>query len=192
MRYEDDPGRFHATVLGLLREHALAVYARVDPKTIALTRPIDLCRAAITPTVRRGYIQLSCGKFAIALGDAHTVIDPLIGQGANTASHSAWVLGAAIRDNYIYDEVFCRRAEQQICAYALPVSEYSNARLRPPQPHVVELMVAAAHDQAIANAFVQGVHHPDRFWEVFSTAEHTAAFLRQFGWQGMPAAARAA
>jgi hypothetical protein len=192
MRYEDDPGRFNATVLGLLREHAPAVYARVDLDAFALTRPFDLCRVAITPTVRRGYIQLPSGIFAMAIGDAHTVIDPLIGQGANTASHSAWVLGEAIRDSDRYDEAFCRRVEEQICAYAIPVFQYSNARLRPPEPHAAELLFAAAHNQAIADAFVNGVHHPDRLSKIFSSPEHTAAFLRQFGWQGRPAAARAA
>jgi 2-polyprenyl-6-methoxyphenol hydroxylase-like FAD-dependent oxidoreductase len=189
MRYEENPGRFQTTVLGLLRDHAPAVYARVDPHAFALARPLDLCHAAITPTVRQGYIQLSSGRFAIALGDAHVLIDPLIGQGANTASHAAWVLGEAIRNSQSFDEAFCRRVEQQICAYALPVSDYSNMRLRPPQPHVVELMVAATQDQAIADAFVDSVNHPDRFREIFSSAEHTAAFLRQFGWQGIPAAA---
>jgi 2-polyprenyl-6-methoxyphenol hydroxylase-like FAD-dependent oxidoreductase len=181
MRYEDDPGRFHATVLGMLHEHAPAVYARIDPDVFALARPFDLCRVAITPTVRRGYARLASGTFAIAIGDAHTVIDPLIGQGANTASYSAWILGEAIRDHRTYDEAFCQYVEQQICAYALPVFEYSNARLRPPAPHAAELFVAAAHNQAIADAFVNGVNHPDRLSKIFSTAEHTAAFLGQFG-----------
>jgi hypothetical protein len=181
LRYEDDPGRYHATVLGLLREHAPAVYARIDPPAFALTRPLDLCYNAITPAVRRGYTQLPCGAFAVALGDTHTVIDPLIGQGANTASHSAWVLGEAICDSPSFNEAFCQRVEQQICAYALPVSEYSNSRLSPPQPHTLELMVAAAHNQAIANAFVDSVNHPDRFWEIFSSAEGTAALIERYG-----------
>jgi 2-polyprenyl-6-methoxyphenol hydroxylase-like FAD-dependent oxidoreductase len=192
MRYEDDPQRFNTAVLGLLRNHAPAVYARVDPYAFALARPLDLGHAAITPTVRRGYIQLSNGRLAIALGDAHVLIDPVTGQGANTASHAAWVLGEAIRDGHTYDEAFCRRFEQQICAYALPVSEACNARLRRPQPHAIELAIAAMHNQAIADLYGDGFNHPDRFWEIASSAERTAALLKQYGWHGMPIATRAA
>jgi len=192
IHYEEEPGRFNATVLGLLREHAPTLYARVDLDAFDVARPLDMCHAAITPTVRRGYVRLPSGKFAIAIGDAHTLIDPLIGQGANTASHSAWVLGETIRDHSSYDETFCRRVEEQICAYALPVFKYSNARLRPPEPHVAEFFVAAAQNQAVADAYTQGSSYPDRLWELFSSPERTAALLSQFGWQARPAAARAA
>ena len=179
MRYEDDPARFEATILGLLHDHAPAIYTRIDAQAFALARPLDLCYNAITPTVRRGYIRLSCGTFAVAIGDAHTVIDPLIGQGANTASHSAWVLGEAIHAGQSFDEAFCAHVEQQICAYALPVSAYSNSRLRPPEPHMAELMFAATQNQATADAFVNSVNHPDRFWEITSSPERTAALIEQ-------------
>ena len=53
---------------------------------------------AITPTARAGYIRLGNGRCVVALGDAHVVNDPIIGQGANTAVHAAWTLGAAIRE----------------------------------------------------------------------------------------------
>jgi 2-polyprenyl-6-methoxyphenol hydroxylase-like FAD-dependent oxidoreductase len=192
MRYEDDPRRFDATVSDLLKLYAPAIYARVDPHAFALARPLDLAHAAITPTTRRGYVRLANDRFALALGDAHVVIDPLIGQGANNASHAAWVLGEAIRDSQTFDETFCRRAEERMCAYMLPVAEACNARLRPPPPHVVELMVAAAHNKAIADAYVEGFHHPDRWWEVMRSPERTAALLRKSGWQGMPGTAKAA
>ncbi len=192
MRYEDDPRGFNAAVLGLMREYAPATYARIDPSTFELARPLDLAHAAITPTVRRGYVQLRNGRFAVALGDAHVLLDPITGQGANTASHAAWVLGEAIRDSATFDEAFCRRVEQQIWSYARPVAEACNARLRPPTAHVAELMVAAAHHKPIADAYANGFNRPDAFWEILSSPERTAAFLKQYGWRGIPAAARAA
>jgi hypothetical protein len=168
--------------------YAPSIYARVDRDAFALARPLDLGHVAITPTVRRGYVGLSGGRFAIALGDAHVVIDPITGQGANSASHAAWVLGEAIVDGEIVDESFCQRVEQQICSYAVPVSDAANARLCPPQPHAVELLRAAGQHQAIANIYSDGFNHPDRFWAILSSAERTAALLREFGWEGMPAA----
>jgi 2-polyprenyl-6-methoxyphenol hydroxylase-like FAD-dependent oxidoreductase len=192
IRYEDDPRGFDAAVLGLLRDYASATYARIDPSRFELARPLDLAHAAITATVRRGYVQLRNGRFAVALGDAHVLLDPITGQGANTASHAAWVLGEAIRDGDAFDEAFCRRVEQQIWAYAGPVSQACNARLRPPAAHVAELMVAAAHHKAIADAYVNAFNQPDAFWEILSSPERTGAFLEEYGWRGIPVAARAA
>ena len=95
-RYEDDPEGFEATALDLLRKHAPPIYELVDPKEFGVTRPLDVLQGAITPTVRRGYTPLGNGKFALAVGDMHLQNDPLLGQGANTASKCAWILGEAL------------------------------------------------------------------------------------------------
>jgi Styrene monooxygenase A putative substrate binding domain len=70
LRYEDDPRRFNATVLALLREHAPAVYERVEPQRFGLTGPLDLHKGAITPVVRRGYLPLVGGRYAVAIFEA--------------------------------------------------------------------------------------------------------------------------
>jgi len=187
MRYEDDPQRFNASLLELLREHAPQIYARIDPKRFGLTRPLDLMQGGVTPTVRRGYTQLGNGKCVLALGDAHVVNDPITGQGANTASRVAWMLGEALSNALVLDEAFCQRMEQQIWAYAEPVARWSNAMLQPPQPHMIELMVAAAQNQPVADAFAGFFEQPTLAWEIMSSQEATTAFLQQYGWQGMPA-----
>src|ERR1041384_523231 len=96
LRYEDNPRHFEITALALLREHAPSIYNRIDLRAFGLTRPLDLLQGAITPMVRQGYARLENGRFAMAIGDVHVVNDPLIAQGGNTASHSAWALGQAI------------------------------------------------------------------------------------------------
>jgi hypothetical protein len=65
----------------------------------------------------------------------------------------------------------------------VPVSDASNARLRPPTDHVRALLGAAAQNQAIADVYAGGYNHPDRFWTIASSAERTAAFLSEFGAQ---------
>ena len=191
LRYENDPQRFDALVLELLREYAPAIYARVDPQAFGLTRPLDLCHAAITPTVRRSYTQLPNGRLAVALGDAHVVNDPLTGQGANAASHAAWVLGQAICGGGDFDAAFCQRVEQQMWIYTGPVTESCNARLRPPTPHAARLLAAAAQHKAIANVYADAFHNPARFWEIVSSPERTAALIEQVDVhrQGLPVAA---
>jgi 2-polyprenyl-6-methoxyphenol hydroxylase-like FAD-dependent oxidoreductase len=45
-------------------------------------------------------------RVATALGDAHSVVDPVVGQGANSASYSAWELGTVIGEDPNVDERF--------------------------------------------------------------------------------------
>ena len=181
MRYEDDPRHFEATALALLREHAPSIYDRIDPRGFGLTRPLDLLQGAITPTVRQGYARLENGTFAIAIGDIHVLNDPLIAQGGNTASHSAWALGEAIVEDFSADERFCRRAAERIWSYARPVVEWSNFMLQPPPPHVIGLLVAAAQNQAIADAYADGFANPLPTWELLRRPERVAALLDTLG-----------
>jgi 2-polyprenyl-6-methoxyphenol hydroxylase-like FAD-dependent oxidoreductase len=178
MRFDNMPREFEATVLDVLRDYAPGVYARVDPDRFSVARPLDVGYAAITPAVRSGYTRLSNGRLAVALGDAHIVMDPVTGQGANKASHASWVLGEAILEADVFDEAFCRRVEQQICEYAIPVSDACNARLTPPPPHVVALLRAATEHQTVADFYSDGFNHPDRVWHVISHQERTEALLR--------------
>jgi hypothetical protein len=110
----------------------------------------------------------------LALGDAHVVMDPLTGQGANKASHAAWVLGEAIRDGGPYDEAFCTDIGRRMCEYALPVSDACNARLQPPPAHVQQLFGAAAQRQPIADLYGHGFNHPDDYWNIVSDPARTA------------------
>jgi 2-polyprenyl-6-methoxyphenol hydroxylase-like FAD-dependent oxidoreductase len=177
LRYEHDPRAFVAAIRGLLREHAPSIDERIDSRRFDLSRPRDVGYAAITPTVRRGFIELGHGRHAVALGDAHVLIDPITGQGANNASHAAAVLSRAIGGAEVFDRAFCQRVERDICAYVVAVSDAANARLAPPTPHFRELLGAAARDQTIADFYADGYDHPDRFWAVASSAAETAAFL---------------
>ncbi len=129
---------------------------------------------------RRGFVQLSNGRHAIALGDTHVVIDPITGQGANNASYAAGVLCEAIRQAHAFDDAFCRRVEQQICCYVVPVSDASNARLQPPTPHVRDLLVAATRNQTVADVYADGYNIQIDSGQSRRAPERTAAFLSEF------------
>jgi hypothetical protein len=181
LRYDDDPQGFEALTLEMLRRHAPAVYERVDPAAFHLTGPLDVLQGAITPVVRRSYAPLGDGKYAVAIGDVHVLNDPVLGQGANAASHAAWTLGEAIAAGGPFDEQFCRRVKGRIWEYAGPVTAWTNAALQPPAPHAIAVFAAAARDKAIADELVDNFNAPARNWAIFGSPEGAAAYLERHG-----------
>ena len=179
LRYEEDPAPFNAAVLNLLQRYAPPIYANVDPEQFGAIGPQHLIQGAITPTVRRAYADLGNGKFAMAVGDVHIVNDPIIGQGANTASHSAWTLGEEIMTHTAFNEAFCKQVEQKLLDYALPVTNWSNAFLQPPPPHIIGLLINAMQNKTVATAFADGFNTPDAMWNVISNPEKTEAFIQE-------------
>ncbi len=174
--YEEDPAGFHRVVLEKLQRHYPMCFERVDPASFALQGPTDLLQGALTPVVREDYVRLSGGTFALAMGDAHCVVDPVNGQGANSASFSAWVIGQAILEDYAFDERFCRRVAREREAFVHGVSDWTNMILNP-EPHVVELLGAMAQSKPLCDAYTQNFNHPDRQWDALATPQRTAAFI---------------
>jgi 2-polyprenyl-6-methoxyphenol hydroxylase-like FAD-dependent oxidoreductase len=176
LRYEDDPGRFNRTVLDTITTHFPMLMERIDSSSFGLQGPKDIIQGALTPVVREDYVSLPGGKYALAMGDVHCVVDPVNGQGANSASYSAWKIGEAIVDDYAFDELFCRRVARSREAFVHGVSDWTNMTLNP-QPHMVELIGALSQNQALCDTFTNNFNHPDRQWEVVASAERTRAFI---------------
>jgi len=183
LRFEDDPEKFNATVLDLLRKHAPPIYERVNLQQFGVLRSLDVLQGAITPTVRDGYTSLGNGKFAMALGDMHILNDPIIAQGANAASRCAWLLGELLLEDRKLDETFCRETEQRLWDAARAATEWTNMVLQPPPPYVIELFAAAAQNRALADELTDNFNIPERNLEIFSTPEGAAAFLSRHNLQ---------
>jgi len=183
VRYDEDPKGFESTVLKALRDHFPSARERINTAEFGASRPQDVLQGAITPTVRRAYARLEDGNFVLAMGDAHVVNDPLIGQGANAASHAAFVVGQAIlEDNLAFDERWCQRTETRLWDYVSAVTEWSNYMLQVPMPlNAVQLLVAASQNKAIADVYADNSRVPSRNWDILASPERTAAFLRKFG-----------
>ncbi len=179
IRYNDDPRRFEKTVLALLREHAPAIYSLVDPNEFAVTRSQDVLQGAITPTARRGYACLESGKFVLALGDAHILNDPVLGQGANLAARCAWLLGKALLDEQIFDESFCGDVERRLWEAGRAATLWTNLMLQPPPPHAVAVLAAAAQNQAIADEITENFNEPERNWQIFGNPQGAQHFLER-------------
>jgi 2-polyprenyl-6-methoxyphenol hydroxylase-like FAD-dependent oxidoreductase len=149
---------------------------RVDPAAFGLWSGRDLLQGALTPIVREDYARLSSGRFALAMGDAHTVVDPMMGQGANSASYSAWTIGEAIVADHVYDERFCQRVARRREGFVHGVSDWTNLMLNPP-PHVQEFLGAMSQDKALSDEFTTNFNDPERQVDILGTPERTRAYL---------------
>lgn len=177
LRYDDDPKAYERLVLDKLATHHPRTFERVDPAQFELTSPLDILQGALTPTVRQDYAKLPNGKYALAIGDVHTVVDPVIGQGANSASHSAWVTGEEILADYGFDELFCRRVAARRADVVLGAAQWTNLMLAPPPEHLLRMFGAMDENKAIADEFTNNFDYPDRQWRILATAERTGEFL---------------
>jgi len=113
----------------------------------------------------------------MALGDAHILNDPIIAQGANTASRCAWLLGEALLEARRLDESFCRKTERRLWKTGRAATEWTNMTLQPAPPYVIELFAAAAQNKALADELTENFNAPERNWEIFRSPESAATFL---------------
>jgi 2-polyprenyl-6-methoxyphenol hydroxylase-like FAD-dependent oxidoreductase len=177
-RYEDDPQAFESLVLRLLRDHAPNVFERVTVPAFHLTGPLDLFQGALTPTVRRSSCELITGTFAVAVGDAWIVNDPITGQGANLGSACAAELASVIVEHQTYDAQFCQEVDRRMWAIADPVCRFTNAFLEPPPPHVLQILLAATESQRVADAFTTNFGNAAAMCDAIATEDGAARFLQ--------------
>ncbi|MGW1838308.1 styrene monooxygenase/indole monooxygenase family protein [Streptomyces sp. NPDC002067] len=176
--HRNDPEGFTREVLKLITRHAPLLRERVDARTFALARPVDMLQGALTPVVRRGWAELDGGGHALAIGDAWITNDPLTAQGANLGSKLAFQLADELRDHRgAYDGEFCRAVSERMWATARPVVDWTNLFIGTPQPQVAALLTAAAGDQRVADAFVANLDRPDAMWRVVSAPERVEEFI---------------
>ncbi len=165
--YSDDPKAYERLALEKLRAHFPPIFARADPTAFWLTRPSSILQGAVTPTVRESHARLANGRYAIALGDAHVVVDPVVGQGANAASLAAFALGEEILAGGPFDEAFCARVDDRRLGFVMGVSDWTSFMLAP-QPHLFELVGAMSQNKALCDDFTDNFNRPDLQWEHLS------------------------
>jgi hypothetical protein len=110
----------------------------------------------------------------------HTVNDPLLGQGANSASACAFIVGAAIvEDPFGFDEAWCERVAERMWDRAGAAVSFTNTLLQvPPAPQVVELLAAASHSQELAETVGEFFGDPTMARNVLATPDRTRTAIK--------------
>lgn len=170
---------FRTALLSELERHHPTIYDRIDCARFDLQGPDDLLQTAITPVVRHPIAHLGDGKYTIALGDVHVTMDPMVAQGANMGSYSAFVLAEAIAEADAFDLAFCREAERSRAARVLAASHWTNAFLQPSDEARTELLVALSSNRRLADEYIDDFDRTERQWEQVRSPERIRAWLRE-------------
>jgi len=177
LNYDDDPKHFLSVLLGKLEKHHPTTYDRIDTSRFGLAQPQDLLQGGVVPTVRNTVVEFDGGKCAIALGDVHSIVDPMMGQGANVASYAAFVLGEAIVNSDVLDARFCEKVDLKRQDRVLAAARWTNIMLQPPSEALGMLIGTMSQNPALANEFTENFNYPDRQWDRVSTPARIHAWI---------------
>lgn len=180
-KYDDNPKAFMALLLEKLRKHYPACAERIDEQEFNLANgPLDILQGGVTPTVRRSHVALEGGKMAIALGDVQVTVDPLLGQGANVASHAAWILGEEIVRQDVFDERFVEHVNMRRNDRALGAARWTNFMMTNLKAMPIELQQfigALSQNRAMADEFTDNFNFPEKQWDCFASVERMKAWV---------------
>ena len=132
-----------------------------------------------TPVVRRPVGELPSGAVVLGMADVVVANDPITGQGSNNASHCAelYLQEILARGNEPFDRAWMETTFEKYWDYAKYVTEWTNAMLAPPPPHVLEIIGAAGQFPEVARRFANGFANPKDFQDWFMTPDKAAAYL---------------
>ena len=177
MRCEDDPAAFRQAVLDRLEQHHPHTYDRIDTHRFGLAQPNDVLQGAVVPTVRGTSVAFDDDKYAIALGDVHSLVDPMMGQGANMASYAAFELGGMIAGTDVFDARFVEKVDQSREDRVLAASRWTNLMLQPPSQAMGRLIFAMAEDRALCDEFTENFNYPERQWDRLASDKRIHAWV---------------
>jgi Styrene monooxygenase A putative substrate binding domain len=150
---------------------------------IELTDDNGILAGAFAPVVRKPIGRLPSGALAFGLADAVCLNDPITGQGSNNASKAAKVYMDAIvaHGDRPFDAAFMQTTFDAYWNYAQYVTGWTNALLRPPPPHVLQLMGAAQGFPTLARRIANGFDQPVDLFPWFAVPEEAERYLQQLG-----------
>lgn len=179
-RYEDDPAAFKKLMLEKITAHYPTLRERIDEKEFDLaTSHLDILQGGVVPAVRESSVRIDESTIAIALGDVLTTVDPMLGQGANSASNQAIIVGEEIVKQNVFDERFVERVDARRMDRVLSASRWTNfmmGALETFPPEFGAFIGALARDPQLADTFTDNFNYPDRQWDVFSDPQRIAEF----------------
>jgi flavin reductase (DIM6/NTAB) family NADH-FMN oxidoreductase RutF len=179
-RWEDvrSPAEHLERSLELLREHVPWEAERC--RAVELTDAGGVLTGRFAPTVREPVAVLPSGAAVMGIADAVVLNDPITGQGSNHAARCAEVVLEAIleRVDGPFDEQWMRTTHDRYWrGYGQWVTQWTNAMLAPPMPHVLDLLREAQELPDLASTIVNGFDDPRTFFPWWFDGAEAARLL---------------
>ncbi|SFW80440.1 styrene monooxygenase/indole monooxygenase family protein [Amycolatopsis australiensis] len=167
--FGDHPGpdEHFRRILDLMRQFVPWEYDRC--RDAELTDAKATLAGGYPPVVRDPVGTLPGGAVVLGMADVVVANDPITGQGSNNASHCAATYLDAIveRGDRPFDAEWMHDTFERYWAYARHVTEWTNALLLPPPPHVLQILGVAGQNPAVARRFANGFTDPTDFQHWF-------------------------
>lgn len=181
-KYDDDPEAFRTLLLEKLAKHYPTCFERIDQAEFDLANSsLDILQGGVVPAVRQTSAVLEGGTIALALGDVHNTVDPMLGQGANAAAQAAWIVAEEIIANEIFDARFVEKVDNRRNDRVHAATRWTNAmmaNLESFPPEFGMFVGAVAQNRTLADTFTDNFNHPQNQWDIFSSPERVAAFCQ--------------
>ncbi len=179
-KYDDDPAAFKALLLEKLEKHYPTCFERIDVDEFDLANSsLDILQGGVVPGVRETSAVLPNGRMVVALGDVQATVDPVLGQGANMASHAAVILGEEIVANHVFDARFVEHVDARRNNRVHSATQWTNfmmAALESFPPEFQAFVGALNASPELASTFTDNFNYPERQWDIFSSPERIGAF----------------
>lgn len=147
---------------------------------VELTDANGILAGRFAPTVRKPVGQLPSGRVVMGMADAVMLNDPITGQGSNNAAKFANAVERAIvaHGDQPFDAAFMQQTFEDFWAsYGHFATDWTNALLSPPPPHVLKVLGAACGEPRVARRIVNGFNDPTDFVNFFMTPDKVDAYL---------------
>lgn len=152
-------------------------------RDVRLTDGRATLTGAYTPVVRKPVGELPSGGRVLGMADVVVANDPITGQGSNNASKCAafYLRGILDHGDKPYDPEWMTRTFEHYWTDARHATNWTNAMLQPPPPHVMNILGAAASFPAVASRFVNGFADPSDFDRWFMAPDKAETYLASVG-----------
>ncbi len=174
---EMSPAERLETILALMREFTPWEAERAGH--VELTDQGATLLGSYAPMVCHPVAELPSGGLVLGAGDVVMRADPITGQGSNNAARCAAAYLAEIEatGDGPFDEEFMERAFARYWNAVETCTQWTNAMLAPPPPHVLDIIGAAQSHPQVAARFAAGFNDPTTLASWFLDPAGAHAYL---------------
>ncbi|URT68939.1 styrene monooxygenase/indole monooxygenase family protein [Cytobacillus firmus] len=144
------------------------IHERIQQNIFSLSDDKAFLNVAIKPVIRKPYVIFK-NKIVIGCGDSVFLNDPITGQGCNLSSFCAEQLYETLIQykNSIWDIRIGETYWDRTKTVVKEVTEWTNAMTQALPQHVVQILLAGAENQKIADEVAEWFANPRKAYEAF-------------------------